>query len=364
MKKTKIYLQYPWMFPDSPYYRYLLQEHPPEIKYLNAERQKGVITSKRFFWFSNFLKKAIRGTLSFFKIAVPNAHVSKKGDYDLIHCAHCLSLNDGKPWVCDMESEWQFYVGNKNNFVKKEVRKILMKENCKKIMPWTEHTKNEILKEYPEVADKIEVVYPAVPVVKDLKKKDNKNLKIIFVARYFEIKCGLIALETLERLRKKHGIEGIVVSEVPKEISIKYPKIKQFGLLPQKKLFELLSESDIFLYPSAMDTFGFSLLEAMAYGLPIITINTEFTRSRNEIVENKKTGFIFDVNERLSFKEIGKLEENVVEKLVSNSEKLILDKKLREEMRRDCLNEIKKGKFSIDKRNKQIKRIYREAVRR
>jgi hypothetical protein len=51
MKKIKVYLQYPWKFPDSPYYKCLLQEHPKEIEYLNVEKQKGVITIKLNFIF-------------------------------------------------------------------------------------------------------------------------------------------------------------------------------------------------------------------------------------------------------------------------------------------------------------------------
>ena len=82
MKQIKIYLQYPWKFPDSPYYKYLLQEHPKEIKYLNAEKQKGVITNKRFFWLSNFLKRNIRRTFNLFKFSIPNAHNSPDGNYD------------------------------------------------------------------------------------------------------------------------------------------------------------------------------------------------------------------------------------------------------------------------------------------
>ena len=55
-KKIKVYLQYPWKFPDSPYYKYLIQDCPKEIEYCNIEKQKGVITRKKFFLFSNFLQ--------------------------------------------------------------------------------------------------------------------------------------------------------------------------------------------------------------------------------------------------------------------------------------------------------------------
>lgn len=360
----KVYLQYPWKFPDSPYYKYLIQSPPKEVEYLNAENQRGVITSKRFFWFSNFLKRNIRRMASLLNLAIPNAHLSPKGEYDLIHCAHCLSKNEDKLWVADIESIWSMWISGMNSKKGNEkVRNIILSNNCKKIMPWTESTKKDILKVYPEVENKIEVVYPAVQEVKNLKKPSNERLKVIFVARYFDIKGGLIALETLERLRKKHNIEGIVVSDVPENLRKKYKYLRILPLMSQKDLFQLMRTSDLFLYPSAVDTFGFSLLEAMAFGLPIITINTEFTKSRKEIVENEKTGLIFDVNEKVNYKEITSVEERIIKKLVENGERLIAEKNLMKKMSKNCLEEIKKGKFSIIERNKKLKRIYGEALK-
>ncbi len=363
-KQIKVYLQYPWKFPDSPYYKYLINSPPVGIVYQNAEKQKGVITNKNFFWFSNFLKRNIRRFTKILNLSIPNAHLSPKGDYDLIHCAHSLSKNTDKPWVADMESWWSMSLSNPHSKrCQEKVRKILLKENCKKIIPWTENTKKDILKYFPEIEKKIEVVYPAIPEVKNLKKPKNKKLKIIFVARYFDIKGGLIALEALEQLRKKHGIEGIVISSVPENLKQKYSKIKIYNLLPQKEVFELLKNSDLFLYPGSVDTFGFSLLEAMANGLPTVTINTEGTKSRREIIENNKNGLIFDVTESLSFDKIGPNEEKVIQKLVEKTSKLIENKKLREKMSKNCLKIVKDGKFSVKVRNKKLKRIYEEALK-
>jgi glycosyltransferase involved in cell wall biosynthesis len=364
MKPIKVHLQYPWKFPDSPYYKYLIDSPPEGIEFQNIKKQKGVITNKRFFWFSNFLKKNIRKWTNELNLAIPNAHLSPKGDYDLIHCAHCLSKNKDKPWVADIEMIPSFAISGWNTKKgKKKVNKILLKDNCKKILPWTESIKGEIIKNYPEIKNKVEVVYPAILEIKNLKKPKNKKLKVIFIARYFDIKGGLIALETMERLRKKYNIEGIVVSNVSEDLKKKYNKLKIYDLMPQNKLFELMQNSNLFLYPSSVDTFGFSLLEAMAFGLPIITINTWGTKSRKEIIKNKKTGFIFEVKEKLSFDKIGQKEKKVIKKLVENMSKLIENKKLREKMSKECIKEIKSGKFSIKERNKKLKRIYQEAIK-
>ena len=365
MPSLKVYLQYPWKFPDSPYYKYLVSSPPEGIEFLNTKKQRGVITNKRFFWFSNFLKRNIRRWANKLNLVIPNTHSSPKGNYDLIHCAHCLSKNKIKPWVADIESWWSMGISGTNT--KKCIKKIkgtLMHKNCKKIMPWTEHTKKQISMKFPEIKDKIEIVYPAIPGIKNLKKSKNRNLRIIFIARYFYLKGGLIALEVLEKLRQKYRIEGILVSNVPENLKKKYSKLKIYNLIPQKKLFELMESSDIFLYPSFADTFGFSLLEAMSFGLPIISINTNKTKTRKEIVEDGKTGLIFDVNKNLNYYKIEKREKEVINKLILNASKLIKNKKFKEEMSKNCVNIIKNGKFSIKERNKKLREIYSEAIKK
>ena len=364
-EKIKIYLQSPWKFPDSPYYKYLVSSPPRNVEFQNIKKQKGVITNKKVFWILNFLKRNIRRGINKLNLSLPNAHLSPEGNYDLIHCAHCLSKNQNKPWVADIESWWAMYLsGKESKKTQKKVLQIILSKNCKKIIPWTENTKKDILKTFPGIANKLEVVYPAIPEIKDLKKPRNKKLKIIFIARYFDLKGGIIALEVLERLRKNHNIEGIVVSDVPEGLKKKYSNLKIYDLIPQKKLFDLMLNSDIFLYPSFVDTFGFSLLEAMSFGLPTITLNRkDEPNSRKEIIEQGKTGFIVDVEEKLDLKKIGDYEEEIIKKLIEKTTQLLINNQLREKMSKECLKTIKKGKFSIERRNEKLEKIYGESIK-
>ena len=365
MKKIKVYLQYPWMFPDSPYYKYLIDNPPENIEFLNAKRQKGVIINKKFFWLSNFLKKNIRRFANFLKFSLPNAHLTKTSqDYDLIHCCHCLSKNKDKPWTMDIESEWQLYIGNKIKRTKERVKKNLMNKNCKKILPWTQTTANELIKEFPEIKEKVRVVYPAVPLPK-IKRKKHEDINLLFVARYFYEKGGLHALEVIDKLTKKYdNVKGIIVSEVPESVLKKYSqnrKIKFFGLMPQKELFELHSNSDVFVYPGYSDSFGFAYLEAMSFGIPIVTVDSF---ARDEIVENGRTGFITENKGIIWEKEfpLVKNKEKIINQLIENCSKLIENKKLREKMSKNCIEIIKNGRFSIRGRNKRLEKIYKGAL--
>jgi len=81
-----------------------------------------------------------------------------------------------------------------------------------------------------------------------------------------------------------------------------------------------------------------------------LTINTEQTKSRKEIVENNINGFIFDVKEN----------EAITVKLIKNTSRLIEDNDLRNDMSEECLRSIREGKFSVKERNNKLNRIYEE----
>jgi glycosyltransferase involved in cell wall biosynthesis len=361
MNKIKVYLQYPWKFPDSPYYKYLTENPPKDIKYLSIEKQKGVITNKRFFLFSNFLKKNIRRFANLLHLTIPNAHLSPEGDYDLIHCAHCLSKNKDKPWVADFERVWQMFVGIKDKNSIKKSKEILLRDNCKKIIAWTEESNKQIAEDFPEIKNKIEVIYPAVPITK-IKKKKHKTINLLFVGRYFYQKGGLHALDVIDRLTRKYkNVNGIIVSEIPEEVKKKYSsnnKVKFDGLIPQRELLtKIFPISDILIYPGYSDSFGFILLEAMSFGIPIVTVEGV---ARKEIVQEGKTGFVV---ERPTNLDIRKINHILVRKLLEKSSRLIGNKKLRERMSKNCIKEIKNGRFSIKEMNKKLKKIYEGVIK-
>lgn len=370
MKKIKVYLQFPWKFPDSPYYKYLINNLSEGIEYINVKKQKGVIINKKIFWFSNLLKKVIRKGVRIFYPSMPNAHLSPKGDYDLIHCAHCLSKNKNKPWIADIEFAPQLWVTLNAPKNKENVKKILLRKNCKKIITWTENTKKDILERFPEIEDKIEVVYPSTPVI-NINKKKHKETNLFFVARYFYSKGGLHALEVIDRLTKKYsGVSGIIVSEVPKEIKNKYSKNKKIyfhPLMPQKDLFEkVYSIGDIFIYPGYSDSFGFAIQEVMSIGIPVVSVDIS---TRNEIISDKKNGFLIktkkkqfdlvDLSNRIDSIEAKK----IISKMIEKTSFLIQNPNILKKFSKNAKEEMIFGKFSAERINKKLKKIYINTIK-
>jgi glycosyltransferase involved in cell wall biosynthesis len=66
------------------------------------------------------------------------------------------------------------------------------------------------------------------------------------------------------------------------------------GYLKGQALSEAYASADIFVFPSALETFGLVVVEAMAAGLPVVSSRVGGVR---DIVQEGVTGYTFDVND-------------------------------------------------------------------
>jgi glycosyltransferase involved in cell wall biosynthesis len=364
--KLKVKFVYPWIFPDSPYYKFLFDFKPKNIIYTNPIiNSRDVATKKNKLKNVNNLKSNLRKIIFTSGIPLPNCRIAKTKNIDLLHCAHCLTYSN-IPWIADFEVGWQLTLSRIDNKLGIKLAKFFIKnKNCKKLICWTKQVKKDIIKYTEndnEIKKKLTVIYPAVPLQKKV-NQNTKKIRLLFVARYFESKGGELALEMMEKLTKKNSnVEGLIVSEVSKELKEKYKenkKIKFYDLMPRDKLFkDIYPKSNIFIYPGLSDTFGFSFLEAMSFGLPIITISGI---ARDELVENNKNGYI--IKSKININKLNNLNnKNLIKEMTKKTQILIDNSKKRTEFGNFGHNLIKKGKFSIKERNKKMEKVYFEAV--
>ena len=92
-----------------------------------------------------------------------------------------------------------------------------------------------------------------------------------------------------------------------------------------KELISYYKKSDIFVYTSFYESFGQTMLEAGAAGLPIIATKTGIA---NEIVKNDKTGFIVGADEPMKI-------ANYVKELSSRAKRESFGKNIREIVRKE-----------------------------
>lgn len=368
-EKINVYIQYPWKFSSNTYYKNLINFPPKNIKFLKSNSNLGKrFTSPFLVCFLWKLKFYLRKIIKVFFPALPLAIKTKNTKkVNLIHCAHCLSKNKNISWVADFEYVQQMWFSSKKSNQKKLIIKLLKRNNCKKILPWTNWGKKTILKEFPEIKNKIETVYPGVPI-RNFRKKKHEGINLLFIGREFYSKGGLHVLETFDKLTKKYPfVNGTIISIIPKKIIKKYSqntKLKIFDLISQEILFkEIYPISDVFVYPGYSDSFGFAIPEAMSFGLPVVSVEGN---SRKELIKEGRTGFIIENKSIISCHKFGNIlngREKVLNGLFKQTELLINNPSLRKKISINCLKEVSKGIFSLEKRNKKLKKIYSEALK-
>lgn len=297
-----------------------------------------------------------------------------------------------EPWVVDLEFVTQLAGYNIKHFKRHRrlIEKTLASEHCKKIICWTEAGKRTVLENMHcgGFENKVEVVPLAVPRKEFTKDySDKRRVRLLFVGSAniptgeFEYKGGKEVLEAFIILLKRYPqIELIVRSSIPEQVKVKYGGLDNLTIIdkiiPWEQIEQEFKAADIFLFP-AHNTPGLAVLDAMSYELPVITTDVW---ANPEMVEDGKTGFVIRKSERVRYyaenfipiwsyhtgsqfmKSIESSDPEVVAELVQKTSFLIENEDLRRRMGKAGRQEIETGKFSLDRRNEKLKRIFDEAI--
>lgn len=116
------------------------------------------------------------------------------------------------------------------------------------------------------------------------------------------------------------------------------------GFIENSKVPDALSEFDIFCATSQAESFGVSLVEAMAMELPVVATDAEGFK---EIIDNDVNGII--------------VEKNNVDAIASALEKLVVDKGLRKILGKNGRNKVEK-EYDWNKNVDEMIRIYNSVI--
>ena len=162
-------------------------------------------------------------------------------------------------------------------------------------------TKQEVLKYgASKCALEFDVKLPQSFFPKDLSEKgSNKQLKLLWVGRLLPRKGVLLVIETMAKLKNYSDITLTIVGDgemrkyVEEDIK-KYnlSNVKLIGRIPYEKVKEYYSNHDIFFFTSLRDSNGMQVLEAMAYGLPVVTLQLH----GQDLLVNEEVGLKASVN--------------------------------------------------------------------
>lgn len=241
----------------------------------------------------------------------------------------------------------------------------LLKLSLNKIDLFTSISKNikEDLLELKVDKSKIFIISNSVELEKftntKINKKIDNKIKLITVARYAELKKGFDILDDILKklIENKILFEWKIIGKNSNELlKKKIVKInKSFFRLyeniennyekyyPNSKLIEHYKSSDIYINLSRIESFGITLVEALASELPVISFDT---KGGNEIVIDNYNGNLLRNNDT----------EGFVKKI-----KYYFDNKTKiEEMKLNCIKSIQN--YKLDKNTKEILEIYNKNI--
>lgn len=141
-----------------------------------------------------------------------------------------------------------------------------------------------------KVKTKLTVILNGVTIKK--KVNQQKSIDVITV-------CRLVPWKNIDLLIEAANMDGFslcVVGDGPEssrlcQLAKGNSKIDLRGRLNQAKVDELLSLSKVFVLISDYEGLSFSLLQAMAFGLPVVVSNSS---GNAEVVKKSANGFIID----------------------------------------------------------------------
>lgn len=193
-------------------------------------------------------------------------------------------------------------------------------------------------------------IYNGIDIVQDdysLKGKNDNIFRIVSLGTLGHKKGTFDLIDVAEKVKKKYkNFQFILIGggEYNKILDLVKKKglddiVKITGPLPEKEKQFFLKSSDLFVLPSYAEGLPLSLLEAMQFGLPIISSKVG---AIPEVI-NENNGFTINPGDQI--------------KLMENIEELFHNKDKRNKI--SCYNKIEaKNKYSIERVIEQIDEVY------
>ena len=210
---------------------------------------------------------------------------------DFLYLWGAFPKNSDKPFIVELDNPYSLAYYHIDNFKRNKNKIISNLKKAKKIVYMSDACKNHSLELFgKEFEGKSFINYPYMQENYKKNKRNKNIINFIFVGLDYKRKGGNEVLESFYHIKNKN-IKLTFISNVSNEIKAKYQNDTRINILPpqprEKLLNEIYPEMDIMVFPSFHESFGVVLLEALSYGMGIITVNTYATP---EMVKDKYNG--------------------------------------------------------------------------
>lgn len=263
----------------------------------------------------SFEKEILRKKVTFVTqirrfIGIPNLRIrfNQKKNENLYFTYGCLVITN-KPYCTYIETGLALYNYDlgiaKNPIAKFLVSFLATRKNCKKLIFFSEASKKSFYstiqytsKVKKALLEKSVVIYPPAIEKKDSQPKNfSGTLKLLFPGTFY-IKGGTEVVHAYEKLKKRHNnvtLTIITATHMLRPEDIKHiqstPGINLLDAkLTEEEMIRIYNSHDILLLPTYREGFGLVLIEALAYGMPIIITDQYAT---TEMIGTAPNGFVY-----------------------------------------------------------------------
>jgi glycosyltransferase involved in cell wall biosynthesis len=305
-------------------------------------------------------------------------------DYDIVHSGQSL-LDTNLPYVVDFEHATAFcgysqYALDRPGFVG-ALERVLLDPKLKKLLAWSDAAGRSLTNfvKDKDVARKVETFYPVMAPAKAV-PRTSTSFNFLYIGNNFYAKGGYESLLAFERIAGRYDCRFTAIGDIPPEVRARFAGNRKMSLIervPYAKVVEFYSNSDVFVFPSHYDTYGFVIPEALSFGLPVIGVDSFSTP---ELVAHEKTGLLIKTHfnsfaaddgyaaptqqelARTRHAACANPPDWYVTLLADAMERFINDRRLKDECARNAILETTEGKFSPKRSREQLRRIYEEAL--
>ena len=242
----------------------------------------------------------------------------------------------------------KFYTKESSKLAQRYIKYILNKSDL--LIVLSEEWKEKIINYGIET--KVEVLFNGVYLPKiNLYKSKNKN--ITFLGRLTEEKGFFDLLKIAKVLNKDNNMKidfnigGSGDTEYINHLVTDYgieENINLNGWVNSVEKDEILQNTGIFILPSYFEAMPMSILEAMSYGIPIITTNVGGIPA---IIEQGINGYMREPGD--------------IDSMVNDIKQILYNDEFRCELSKNSYYKIKQH-FSMEKQNKELIKLYKSII--
>jgi len=217
-------------------------------------------------------------------------------------------------WVHEIRKKRMSLFDSSTQWVEK---KLIENKRCKTFLAVSNIMKDKFLQEYNVNPDNVQVIHPGVDIesfqklnrercrkeIREQFKIGLSDIVILFVSMNFEIKGLDYVMAAVGKAKTSYFRQNIKLLVIGKGDYKKYGTLAEkagiqgdviFAGVQKENLKKIYLASDIFMMLSRFDTFGMTVIEAMAASLPVIISNN--VGAKDLVVEGRNGFIIEDAN--------------------------------------------------------------------